>query len=344
MDEEYALHLDEEEMFNLIILPPIDSTEIDGEWGRLSMKVQSREDRVITVYVLAANYKEYLSERAGMDIDEFLYGEEAHATDRISLMRRLNAKRITGETDCLLYDLSGRYLYVAIEASGEGSLTLSDIVIDSTGDNFMNTYPEVYRERNSFFHRYVSIFSSIYNDFQRDIDALPRVLDLDLCTEEQLIVYGSWMGLDLKGGFLEVSVLRQLVKEAYSLNRMKGTRKAIERILEIILGEKAVVVEHSLVRALHKEADVEMLPNFRSKGVYDVTILIKKHLTEELRHQLMYILDQYKPVRAKLMIAQMDEHPIADSNSYLDINTTLPGKQGATLDKDLSMDGVVILG
>ncbi len=338
-----TLVLDEEKMFHCIFLPPIDSTETDGPWGRLSMKMESSGDSVLSFYILAVNHKESLSDAAGMDIDEYLYGDGVDVTAKLSFLRRMGAKRVTGSTDCLLYDVSGRFLYVAIEASGEGSVSISDIVIDSTGDNFMNTFPEVYRERNSFFHRYISIFSSIYNDFQRDINDLPKVLDLDVCPEEYLIVYGSWMGLDLKGRFLELPVLRRLVKEAYSLNRMKGTRKAIERILEIILDEKAVVIEHSLVRALHKEEDVDMLPNFKTRGIYDVTILVKQHLTEELRHQLTYILNQYKPVRTRIAIAQLDESPTADSNSYLDVNTVLPEEKEAVLDDELSMDGVVIL-
>lgn len=342
-EEGTTLILDEDEMFHCIFLPPIDSTEKDAPWGRLSMKKEGSEDSVLSFYILAVNNKEFLSDAAGMDIDEYLYEDSTDVAAKLSFFRRMGAKRVTGSTDCLLYELSGRYLYVVIEASGEGSISISDIVIDSTGDNFMNTYPEVYRERNSFFHRYISIFSSIYNDFQRDINALPRVLNLDVCPEEYLIVYGSWMGLDLKGRFLELPVLRRLVKEAYSLNRMKGTRKAIERILEIILDEKAVVIEHNLVRALHKEEDVEMLPNFKARGIYDVTILVKQHLTEELRHQLMYILNQYKPVRTRISIAQLDENPTADSNSYLDVNTTLPEEKEAILDDELSMDGVVIL-
>ncbi len=334
---------DRDEMFHGIFLRGIDSTEKGAGWGRLSLKAEGSDEAALSVYILTSDSREKLSDAAGMDIDEFLCGEETDIQDKFSFLKKAGAKRFNGCTDCLLYDVFGQFIFIAIEVSGEGALNISDIVLDSTGDNFMTTYPEVYRERNSFLHRYLSVFSTIYNDFQKDIDSLPEVLDLDKCNEEQLVIYGGWMGMDLLGGFLEEDVLRQLVKEAFSLNRMKGTRKAVERILEIILKEKPVIIEHNLVRSAMKEDDVEIPVNFRARGIYDVTILVKKHLTEELRHQAIYILDQYKPLRTRISIAQLDERPTADSNSYLGINTRLPDEEQAVLDKEMSMDGITVL-
>ncbi len=338
-----VLTFDPEEMFHAIFLKGIDSTIKGAEWGRLSFKAAGSDEAALTVYILSTDYREDLSEAAGMDIDKYLCGEEANAREKTEFLKRMGAVRINGCSDCLLYDVSGQYIFIAIEVSGEGSLDISDIVLDSKGDNFMDTYPEVYRERNSFFHRYLSIFSSIYNDFQRDIDSLSDVLDLDKCNKEQLIIYGGWMGMDLSGGFLMEDVLRQLVKEAYNLNRMKGTRKAVERILEIILKEKPVIIEHNLVRSAIREEEIELPENFKTRGIYDVTILVKRHITEEIRHQVLYILNQYMPLRTRISLAQLDERPVVDSNSYLDINTRLPGESKAVLDKEISMDGITVL-
>lgn len=344
LSEDGSLITDPGDLFHVVFLREIDAAEDGSSWGRLFFKGSAADEMTFCVYVLCADHKDYLSEKAGEDIDSFLFGDGKAVDEKIAFFKNAGAKRFMGMTDILLYELSGRYLYIAIEAVGDGSASISDIVIDSRGDNFMNTFPEIYRERNSFFHRYLSVFSSIYNDFQRDIDSLHRVLDLDTCTEEQLIIYGGWMGLDLKGGFLETSILRQLVKEAYSLNRMKGSRKAIERILEIILQEKAIVIEHNLAKAWHKEeGDAELPAYYKTKGVYDVTILVKKHLSEELRHQILYILDQYKPLRTNITISQLDEVPLTDSSSYLGVNTRLPDEKEAVLDKDLSMDGITVL-
>ncbi len=344
--EDVRLVYSPDSMYHGIFLRGIDGGDTGRGWGRLSFDAKCSENMIYSVYVFATDVKERRREdRAEIfDLDVFLSDETVEVPEKISLFKRLGAKRHVGSGDILMYDLEGRYLYVAIEAMGEGELTISSLSVDSEGDNFMATYPEIYRERNSFLHRYLSVFSSIYNDYGIDIENLPKILDLDTCPEELLITYGGWMGIDLKGGFLEVDVLRDLVKEAYSLNRMKGTKRAMERILEIILREPAIVIEHNQVRSWIQNDNLEVPANFKAKGIYDVTILVKKHLTEELRHQIFFVLDQFKPVRTRINISQLDETPTTDSNTYLDVNFVLPSESGAVLDEDFAMDGTIVLG
>lgn len=341
--DEKQLVSDKDSMYHGIFLRGIDGGADGAGWGRLSFKADASENIMYYVYAYATDHRVMYDGNGGkLDLDLYLTDKETETPDKVSFLMRLGAKQFAGVSDCLLYELSGRYLYIAIEARGEGSLTLSSLSVDTEGDNFMATYPEVYRDRGSFFHRYISIFSSIYNDYGEDIDNLTKLLDLDTCPEELLIIYGGWMGIDLKGGFLETEMLRDLVKEAYSLNRMKGTKRAMERILEIILREKAIVVEHNQIKGSEKE-DVMIPLRLKEKGIYDVTILVKKHLTEELRHQIMFILDQFKPVRTRINITQLDETPTADSNTYLDVNFVLPKEHGAKLDDTSTLDGTIVL-
>ena len=343
LKDDRDLVMDKDSMYHGIFLRSIDGGDNGAVWGRLSFKAESSEDIMYYIYVLASDHRiMYNGTGTGLDLDIYLTDAGIDTPDKIAFLKRLGAKRYSGVSDCLLYELKGRYLYLAIEARGTGSLTIGSISVDTEGDNFMATYPEIYRERGSFFHRYISVFSSIYNDYGDDIDGLAKLLDLDTCPKELLIIYGGWMGIDLNGGFLEVDMLRDLVKEAYSLNRMKGTKRAIERILEIILREKAIVIEHNQVNS-HNDEEALLPAAFRSKGIYDVTILVKKHLTEELRHQIMFILDQFKPVRTRINITQLDETPTTDSNTYLDVNFILPEEKGAKLDEDSALDGAIVL-
>ena len=124
---------------------------------------------------------------------------------------------------------------------------------------------------------------------------------------------------------------------------MKGTKKVIERVLEILLGEPAVVIEHNLLRSWIKEEKIEVPEGFKTQGVYDVTVMIPGKLTEELRHRIIFMLNQFKPIRTRINIVQMDETPMADSRTYLDINSRLPKERSAELDNGFSLDGTVVL-
>ncbi|MBQ7724851.1 MAG: hypothetical protein IJT63_04480 [Lachnospiraceae bacterium] len=341
--ESGVLCLTHDDMYHSLFLRGIDSMDREAPWGRLFFDLETEGDVICCAYAVALdnNIVEYQGKE--VILDDFLTDDSITVADRFYMLKDLGARRYVGENDILLYEYSGRYLYVAIDIKGDGEARISNMVVDSTGDNFMNTFPEVYRERNSFFHRYVSIFSSIYNDFGRDIESLPEILDLNTCPIEMLIEYGSWMGIDLKGGFLPEDVIRNIVKESYELNKMKGTKKGLLRLMTLILGEEPVIIEHNLVRAWLNEENNEYPPDFKPKGIYDVTILVNKRITEELRHQIIYMVDQFKPVRTRINIAQMDENVIIDSNTYLDVNSKLPEKKNAILDGSLSLDGTVVL-
>lgn len=341
--ESGVLELTHDNMYHTLFLRGIDSMDRESSWGRLFFDLETEGDVICCAYAVALDDNSVEHEGKELVLDDFLTDDSITVPDRMLKLKALGAKRYVGKNDILLYELSGQYLYIAIDIMGEGEARFSGMAVDSLGDNFMNTFPEVYRERNSFFHRYMSIFSSIYNDFGRDIDDLPGILDLNTCPVEMLIEYGSWMGIDLKGGFLPEEVIRNIVKEAYDLNKIKGTKKGLLRLLTLILGEEPVIIEHNLVRAWLNEENNDYPPDFKPKGVYDVTILINKRITEELRHQIIYMVDQFKPVRTRINIAQMDENVIIDSNTYLDVNSKLPEKKNAILDDNLSLDGTVVL-
>ena len=55
------------------------------------------------------------------------------------------------------------------------------------------------------------------------------------------------------------------------------------------------------------------------------------------------MLNQFKPLRTRISIVQMDETMTADSRTYLDINSRLPEEHEAELDSGLALDGTVIL-
>ncbi len=328
LEDDNTLVLDENERDHTVFLKPIDGVVDSANWGRLTCNLLLSEEIVCYIYVIASDTLDIvIGEGQSIALGDYLCSKDEPTYKKISMMNSLGAKRFVNTNDILLYELEGRYLFVALEILGNGKASIGRIRIGSRGDNFMGAFPEVYRERNSFFHRYLSIFSSIYNDISEQNEKLYEILDLDKCSPDLLEMYGSWFGIDLRGGFLPEDVLRKLVKEAYQLNRMKGTRWVIERILQIMLGEDTAILENRL----------------QDGGTFEVTVLIKRKLTEELRHQITFILDQFRPVRTRIRLLQMEQDAIMDGNSYLDMNATIPGEKHVVLDEEALYDGAITL-
>ena len=311
-----------------IFLRPIDGVEDDSFWGRFSCELSFSEEMVFYIHVYATNSLEITTDSGEMiNLGEYMCDESFDYYSRIGLLSNLGAKRVVNSDDFLLYDLRGRYLLIAIEVQGFGKAYMGSIRVGARGDNFMGAFPEVYRERNSFFHRYLSIFSSIYNDISEQNEKLYEMLDLDGCSLELLEMYASWFGINLKGGSLSERVLRAVVKDAYRLNRMKGTRWSVERILQIMLGDDYLLYETRL----------------NNGNLHGVTVLINKKLTEQLRHQLVFLLDQFKPLRAKIRLIQMEKEAVMDGNSYIDVNATIPKEKHLVLDEETLYEGTITL-
>ncbi len=340
--ENNSLILKKEDIFHNVFLPPLDGMQKENTWGRLSFNIKIDEDMIYYAYVLATDDETFLDrENKLVNLKDVLMKPDEDASMKIALMQKLGATRFIGLDDVLLYELSGRFFYLAFEVFGEGNATISDIKVDAIGDTFMDAFPEIYRERNSFFHRYLSIFSSIYNDMQYDIDNMHEILDLDSCPAELLELYSSWMGIDVHGGFLSEEVLRKLVKELYDLNKMKGTKSAIKRLLEIVLGCEFIIIEHSFMH--NNNDDIEIQGVLEKGSVYDVTVLVKGKISEELQHQVSFLLDQFKPARCMIKLIQMDNNATLDANAFLDMNAQIPHEKKFILDKDVSLDGIITL-
>ena len=333
--------LDENSFMHCLILGRIDGVEEDANWGQLHFDCDVEEEMIYTVYVFSYNYENFNRKGVVTSIDEFLRDDTVDIATKKEFFEIAGAKKIVNHNDILLYDIKGRYLYVMLEINGIGKGSIENMYINSQGDFFMDSLPEVYHEYGGFYHRYLSIFSTMFMELQGKIENADSVLDLDNASYEALTLFGKWLGIDVSGDFLSEDKLRKLVKEAYSLNRMKGTKKALERLTEIILDEKTIILEKN---CLHNEAESE--DNYEAlygKGAYDVTMLIKTYVPENQKSQLLFLIKQFVPVRCNLNIRFMDESSGLDDHLYLDMNTKVNENVTAELDVRHAMDGRVLL-
>lgn len=343
LEEDGTLHIDPEESVHGLYLKAIDGGEKEASWGRLRMQVTCSENMVCYLYAAAFDEDSFYRNQKPVKIEDFLCDPKESKAMKRRFLKEAGFLKFINQTDVLLYELQGRYLYLAWEVTGEGTFTMSKIRVDRQGDAFMNTFPEIYREKNSFFHRYLSIFSSIYEDFQEEIDRLPELLDLSTCPCSLLPVYASWLGLHVGENFLEEETLRVLVKEAYELGRIKGTKAALERIAQIVLGENVLVLERNVMSAYIQQEQLEQMNRLYGQSVHDVTILVGTPLSEVKKSQLLFLMDQFRPIRSRLHIVCLKRSSILDSYTYLDLNAQVPWQGEGGLDEAWEMDGSICL-
>ncbi len=320
-----------------VFLHGLDGVVDDLFWGRLSLKAKFNGDILLTVRAVATNDSVFVRKGDITKIDDFLLDPSIAPEIKEQFFGAAGGIENSGVQDMLLYGLKGRYLYIWIEVGGIGSVTLSDLTVFVPGDNFFATFPAVYQNDNNFFQRYLTIFSTVYNEFQETIDHLDNFLDIDTVSVPMLHHFASWLGLETKGMLSDEATLRRLLKAVPRLFAIKGTRSAVEGMISIFISCPFYVIERNLLA--RQQLGGEMYGN----TPYDFTILINCDADEQLRTCLEFFIDQIKPVRSQYRIVFLGDNSGLDAFTYLDFNGSVLHSAPGQLDIGRSLTGTTYL-
>ena len=323
-------------------LPAINSYKSGSLWGILKICANLPEHCILVIRAFAMDIEKQ-QEKQKEEIDKLLTDEAQTIEAKIAVFENAGCVKVIHSKNLLLYDLKGQYLWFCIEVIGEGNGEISSMYLENPGDNFMQTFPELYQERGSFFHRYMSIFSSIYGEMQNKIENVEQLLDFDTAPSDLLQLYAGWLGLELEGDFLEKQTSRNLLKEIYQLNRMKGTKEALKRLIWLVLKEEPIIVERNLIANIGNGEENVLYNRLYGSSKHDITILINRNSDEKLRAQLLYLVKQFKPARSRVKLVFYKECSKMDSYCYLNKNAVLGSVSNGKIDESSILDGHIIL-
>lgn len=332
-DEDGCLYSADGEERSHFVLPILDSGVEDCPWGRFHFELDLPENCICYLYVAASN------RRVGQ---ELLMSAESSLYEKKKLLQSIRGLCFINKPDVVLYEIAGRYLWIMVELVGSG-VKIRNMRADAPGDNFMQTFPEVYREKNSFFHRYLSVYSSIYNDFQEKLDMRKELLPVEEAPLSLLELYAKWLGIDVDGGYLGEEILRNLMMAAPELLKWKGTRYCIEKLCMILLGEKPIIVERGLVQRYVQREEKVRYDSLYGDSPYDVTLFLKHRVEEKKKEQVLHLLSQFKPIRSRLHIIFLEPAGLLDEHSYLDENAIIFKQEKGMLDVAQIADGTIII-
>ena len=321
-----------------VIFPALDSAQEDCVWGRLSLRAALDPEAVLTVRVFAAD-REYITVRGEpVAIDDFLLDPTTPREEKERLFTLAGGMERSGAQDVLLTGQRGRWIWLWLEVSGEGENTLSDLRVYVPGDNFFRTFPQVYQESGDFLQRYLSIFSTMFQQMQEKIDSLEELLDVDTAPEEMLPYFAAWLGLETDETLFTPDELRRLLKAAPRLMENKGTKWAVETAVRLFVEDEVYIVERNLLMPDQRHSE-----QLYGKTPYDFTVMIGRRMDEKLRLRLQFLIDQFKPVRSRCRIVFLEECGGLDAFTYLDVNGTVLQNSTGNLDDGRALTGMTYL-
>lgn len=328
---------------HFVIFNRFRSYERGTKWGRFHCRSQLFVSSMLKIYAFAVDAKETEAEEWNC----YFHDSGVSWAEKRTYFEQ-NGIQYVNHEDVLLYTLVGEYLWIAVEIDdgeiNKGSVEwIKEMFLDSQGDNFMWTFPEIYQSEGGFFHRYMSIFSSMYQDMSDQIANMEKAFDLDTTPIEVLLELAGWLGFAVERDFLDEFMLRSLIKEIYALNRIKGTKEVIRKLIKLALGEEAVIVERNRLEGCFSEETRETYQRLYGTSIQDVTILLKRSGSERLQAQMIYLLNQFKPARSHIRLVFCPSRSSLDTYCYLDYNAVLSVKGEGSMDDGIRMNGTSVL-
>ena len=325
----------------------LDSREEDTQWHRLVFETIGGGGSPYQITVFAAD--DLALPGGGMDVPALLADESFSFEEKIARMESFVKKRASGFSDMLLFEVRGRFLWIAAEIYAQGSPPpkLGNFQIYFPKQSWISYLPEVYQssDKDRFLERYLAVFQSLYESMNERIRGIPGLLDVDRTQSEYLVWLAGW--LDIAGSHMwNGEQLRQLLKQAVSLYKIRGTREGIRRMIRLYTGGEAYIVEHhQLEPYMDSEGSRRDLTRLYGSSADVISIIMEKKYvpTQEAYHSLLRVIEEMKPAQVEADLVILEPYMYLGGHTYMGINSAFGAYRDVKLD-GLSMVSFSALG
>jgi phage tail-like protein len=245
----------------------------EGQWHRLVIEGDIPPKALVEVFYFSSDeltrkrqIDEILSdpekslEEKKASLDKIFYKKWIGPEILAGLIKQENEKPAPSEEEngtvknrlnMLFREKTGRYLWLKIifstfDESVTPSVTQMQVLYPR--NSYLRYLPAIYQENpvnKDFLERFLSIFETVFYDIETRISKISNYFDLDAPESKNFLSWlATWLNLALEEEWNE-DRKRKFIQEAYSLYKLKGTPKGIEKLIEIYTGKKPIIIEHS---------------------------------------------------------------------------------------------------
>ncbi|GBF34817.1 NHL repeat domain protein [Desulfocucumis palustris] len=308
----------------------LDSTVEEMHWHKLLLEAELPDNTQIVVSHYCSDSKNILFNEKTINMDDFIKDGSISAREKIAHLSGCWSQPVVNPGDALFHGARGRYLWLRIELIGSGDKTpvLKKARVYYPRMSYLSYLPAVYQEDNNsrdFLERYLAMFESFLMDMEEKIEGVAKYFDPDAVSGPFLKWLAAWLAIVLDDSWSEEQ-LRLFIKKSPELYKKRGTKRAIEEIIEIYTGQKPFIIEYFQFKYLKDKPEMKgLLANLYGLDPYCFTVLIKKECveTEQRLLAVQKILDREKPAFTEARLVVLQPWIYMDMHTYLGINTYL---------------------
>ena len=302
------------------LAPMFDSTDYEGTWHRLRLEGTFSNCKY-----------EVIAAATDVNLEETITDEAIDFSDKLELLKDYSYVRKVNTDDMLLHNLQGRYLWVFIKVTGskiDSSFKIEGFSVEFPHGSFVEYLPEIYQdERNSFFERYMAVLQSLYEDLEKEVDFVPRYLDYETAPDVNLKLFAEWTGRWNENGQWTPEQLRYLIRNLQSIQCGRGTWTVMEKMIYLMTGQKASVIEHFRWKDWADKDSVHLKEYYKKYGNDEDTFVVVIDATEKevgvSERMLEKMLEDYTPLGMNCKVLYLKKKSLMDSQAYLEENSYL---------------------
>lgn len=306
----------------------LDSCEKKNEWHRLRLNMSDGEENNWKIWIYCSDSRIVSFQGVSMDVAELIYAKHLTLEQKMEWMSSVCVKMVHGQSDVLLHDVCGRYLWFCIQTVQRVGTwgEIRQIRLDFPKRSWISYLPEVYQQNEksrSFLERYLGVFQSVYEDLTEQIEQVPWWFDPDSTTPEFLNWLAEWLALD------EISIwreeqIRYLIKNTMRLYRMRGTPEYLKEMVRLYTGCDVYFVEyHQISRNKDGLQQIGHLKKLYGEDAYTCALLINTGEKECDYTALEKIVEHAVPAHMECRIILLQSYMFLGQYSYLGINSRL---------------------
>ncbi|SFS59920.1 phage tail protein [Paenibacillus sp. BC26] len=326
----------------------LDSTEAETVWHKMVLEADIPDETQLRISYFCSDQKQMIIGGRFMAMDDFLRDPSRDMLEKSRTLEPFWSAPVTNPKDALFFDAKGRYMWLKIEWIGSERKTpcLSKLRVVFPRSTYLSHLPAVYQEDSTgFTERFLALFGTMFDSIETQVQDIPRHLDSDLTEGPYLKWLGSWLGIEVDEHWSDEQI-RRFIREAPQLYRYRGTRRGIEKMVEIYTGSKPFIVEYFQYKMMRESSELRELTDLlygMHPCSFSVLVTTEQANTEKQRLMLERMLNEHKPAFTDAHLIVLQPWMYLDMHTYLEVNTLLSEPSLLRIDPNRSMPSDTII-
>lgn len=227
-------------------------------------------------------------------------------------------------SDLVLYGARGLFLCFTVEPGA----ALQSYELAFPGLSIDSLLPSVMQGDDTL-RKLLAVYQSLYMDLNRELSAFPdRLAPLGpnpLPELHRWLGASPWMGMGLPE--------QKLLAAAAELNRLRGTRKGLRLLAELVTGQKCEIVEQfQWAENLQSVQERDDCARLYGAGRSGAALLFPSGTSKRALSSLKAVLDDFIPLGVPYTVVRLEEGAELDGHSCLDSGVRITDPPCAELD------------